>query len=301
MKPSKISILGILVFIFCITSSNKPKDEFWKLPKLLKDRYVFVPQFESDKSKGAFYISIYEVSNLDYREFLYYLKNNNQLEKLAVAKIDSSNWIEEFPNAFNRPFAEHYHKHHAYDNYPVMNVSLDAAKLYCEWLTEIWNEKLAEEDYRLQFMIPNREQWLSAANGGREGATYSWEGQSLRGEDGKLKCNFKALGAEHIYYDSTTNNYGVKSELAAKVKIKDDVYISDKALITAPTNSYQVYGWGLYNLNGNVAEWVSEGLACGGSWNSTGYDVRNESVIKVNHSSSMVGFRPILVFAKKDK
>lgn len=300
MKSFKLFVLGILVLIFLINAGYQPKVGLFKLPKLIKDRYVYVPQIENDKSKGAFYMSIYEVSNLDYREFLYYLKTNGEEDKLEVAMIDTSNWVEEFPKGYNKPLAEHYHKHPAYNNYPVVNISLEAAQLYCEWLTDIWNEKLTDEEYRLKFMIPNRDQWLQAANGQNEDAVYSWADKRLRDKDGQLKCNFKALGAEHIYFDTTRNSYGVKTDLNSKRKIKNDVFIEDKALITAPTEAYEATDLGFYNLNGNAAEWVSEGLACGGSWNSTGYDVRNQSMIKVEHSSCMVGFRPIVVFAQKE-
>ena len=298
MKLLKFGIPCFLVSILLITSSSSPKGDFYKLPKLLKDRYVIVPQTQ-DNAEGAFYMSKYEVSNLDYREFLYDLKAKGKDEGLSIAMLDTANWVKEFPKGFMKPFAKQYHKHPAYNNYPVVNVSLEGAKLYCEWLSGIWNEKLAEEEYRIKFMIPNRDQWLAAANGGREDAVYGWQGKSLRDEDGELKCNFKNLGAEHIYYDHKSKTYGVKTDIGVKDKFKKDVFTSDNAYITAPTESYEAGNFNIFNLNGNVAEWVSDGLACGGSWNSTGYDVRNQSAIKVEHSSCMVGFRPIMVFTKK--
>jgi len=299
MRRFRVLIPGILISILLINSSNKPKGEYYKLPKLLRDRYVMVPQIQGNTA-GAFYMSRYEVSNLDYREFLYSLESQGRKEDLAISKLDTANWIHEFPKGFMKPLAEQYHKHPAYNKYPVVNVSLEGAQLYCQWLSEIWNEKLAEEPYQLNFMIPKREQWLAAANGGREDAVYGWEGKSLRDEDGKLKCNFKNLGAEHIYYDRLNKAYGVKTDIGVKSKIKNDVFFEDNAFITSPTESYEAGISDIFNLNGNAAEWVTEGLACGGSWNSTGYDVRNQSVIKVDHSSCLVGFRPVMVFTKKE-
>jgi len=59
--------------------------------------------------------------------------------------------------------------------------------------------------------------------------------------------------------------------------------------------SYSANKFGLYNVCGNVAEMiVNEGIAVGGSWNSTGYDVRVMSVKKYFEPNPFVGFRPII-------
>jgi hypothetical protein len=50
-------------------------------------------------------------------------------------------------------------------------------------------------------------------------------------------------------------------------------------------------------MNGNVAELVSDvDKAMGGSWNSAGYDVRNESFVSFQQPSSTVGFRPVIIW-----
>jgi hypothetical protein len=53
-------------------------------------------------------------------------------------------------------------------------------------------------------------------------------------------------------------------------------------------------------MNGNVAEMLSEpDIAAGGSWASTGYDIRNESIMAFKDASPYVGFRPIAVLTSK--
>lgn len=55
-------------------------------------------------------------------------------------------------------------------------------------------------------------------------------------------------------------------------------------------------------MNGNAAEWVDEvGLAVGGSWYDTGYDVRNESLRQYNQPDPRVGFRIKLEFEWLDQ
>jgi formylglycine-generating enzyme required for sulfatase activity len=62
--------------------------------------------------------------------------------------------------------------------------------------------------------------------------------------------------------------------------------------LTAPAESYSPNGYGLYNMNGNVAEMISDGdFAVGGSWNSPGYDIRNQSIKKFKGAHPTVGFR----------
>ena len=51
---------------------------------------------------------------------------------------------------------------------------------------------------------------------------------------------------------------------------------------------------------GNVAEMISEkGIALGGSWKDTGYDVRIESTANYTEPSPTVGFRPMMTFIAK--
>ena len=53
----------------------------------------------------------------------------------------------------------------------------------------------------------------------------------------------------------------------------------DNADITAPVASYFPNDFGLYCMNGNVAEWLQEpDMAAGGSWRDVCADIRNESV-----------------------
>jgi hypothetical protein len=55
-------------------------------------------------------------------------------------------------------------------------------------------------------------------------------------------------------------------------------------------------------MSGNVAELLQEpGIAAGGGWNSTGYDIRIESTMKFDGPSPTVGFRPMFTFLMKQE
>lgn len=225
-----------------------------------------------------------EISNQLYTAFLNDLKAKNEVEKLKIAAIDTSNWVKEYGNG-GVNYATYYHNHASYANFPVVNISKAGAELYCAWLTE----KLNAENVGLQFTVrlPVEAEWLRACNPNNNEFPYSWEGPYLRGEKGEVLCNFRRIGAENIYYDSLTQSFLLKEIVPQK--IKESAYSE----LLAPVNSYFPTTLGLYNLNGNVAEFIAEGFAMGGSWRSAGYDVRNESKLNITHSSTEVGFRPV--------
>ena len=277
-----------LAFTFIFLGFKKPND-FLKLPKSIEEQFSFIPSGEVFNGTdsllvNAFYMSSYEVSNKEYNDFLTSVEK--EIEAYNIAKIDTNNWITELEI---KPFSALYHNHIAYEDYPVVNISLDGAKLYCKWLTDKLNAENAQSGYTVEVRLPSRDEWLRASTANHKNAVYSWGESYLRNEKGLFLCNFKQLGSEHIFFNPKTEKYEVKMQSAN----------GSNTTITAPVKSYYPNDFNLYNLNGNVAELVTDGLACGGSWNSTGYDVRNQSAIDYERPSSMIGFRPLLTITKK--
>ncbi|HKK40265.1 MAG TPA: hypothetical protein VJ949_12660, partial [Cryomorphaceae bacterium] len=79
-------------------------------------------------------------------------------------------------------------------------------------------------------------------------------------------------------------------------------HLDDLADVTAPVDGYAAHGFGLRQMNGNVAEILADSdQAAGGSWRSPGYDIRNESLMAFEGASPEVGFRPIAILTKKNK
>ena len=105
MKP--ITFLLSILFIFSFT--GKDGNVF---PKKMQKRYAYIPSGEvkigeDKKSVNGFYMMKTEVSNLDYQEFLYYLKVNGESDKSEIAKVHSEGWeIGEMD-----PIKENYFKH----------------------------------------------------------------------------------------------------------------------------------------------------------------------------------------------
>ncbi len=270
MKAIILASLSLLIFTSEIPNKKKcPSGEF-----------VFIPAGSTiiagqSLSLDAYWISDREVSNCEYNAFLEALKEAGKDEEYAICRIANDKWITE-TSEFNEPYSTYYSTHPAYENYPVVNISHEAALLYCEWLTENSKEK------NINYRLPSRIEWIYAARGGLDIAEYAWGGPYLRNKKGEYMCNFRMIGDEFIHVNDS-NRITVAEEF---------IKTRDLTTITAPVDSYWPNEYGLYNACGNVAEMIDvRGVAMGGSWNDTGYDVRIESEKKYTDPSPFIGFR----------
>jgi len=262
---------------FSFMSSNPIK----QLPKDLRDQFVYIPSGVSIIDGDSFEVrqffgAKYEVTNLEYRRFLFAQNKSASVDAFA---IDSAGWLT-LPG-YTEPIAKVYHRHPAFDNYPVVNISRGAAEEYCKW----YQSELSKQfpDLKINVKLPIRAAWLRMSMPYHRSVAYAWGGQKLTNKKGCVLANFKNFGAENIRFDFSKEKYEVVGSPAD----------TDKFLY--PVDSYAAGRSGQYNLNGNAAEMTSDGFACGGSWNSTGYDIRNESAFEFSGSSPEVGFRVILL------
>jgi formylglycine-generating enzyme required for sulfatase activity len=133
------------------------------------------------------------------------------------------------------------------DHHPVVRVTWEDAAAYCNWLSE--REALAPayvasgESYALAsppttgYRLPTEAEWeLSARYATGAGTKYSW-GESLPVPAGA--GNFADLSAEGM--------------VATTIPSFDDSFPA-----TAPVDGFAANTLGIYNLGGNVAEWVSD-------------------------------------------
>ncbi|MEI6349070.1 MAG: SUMF1/EgtB/PvdO family nonheme iron enzyme [Bacteroidota bacterium] len=294
MKSGAKIRLSIITFLMLVAISTwaqkvtKEKTTYFKTPKGFK----YIPQGNVLLDKDSthlfgFYMLESEVSNIMYKEFLDSLKAQGKTTEFAVANVDTLKWRDKL--AYNEPFVSYYFQHPAYQNYPVVNISYEGAVLYCQWLTEKLNKQSKGKKVKAQ--LPSRAQWVWAARNGTKYNVYSWNGPYLFKNEGGLYCNYYATGDQCVHYNSETKEFeNIKSSIGRNCGI------AESTDIMTPVRSYLPSKFGLYNMNGNVAEMVHEkGIAVGGSWKSPGYDVRNESMLNYTEASTTVGFRPILV------
>ncbi|MGB0888036.1 MAG: SUMF1/EgtB/PvdO family nonheme iron enzyme [Vicingaceae bacterium] len=271
-KKSKRSIVG------------KKNREQWYQP----DPYgfLFIPM-GSYQRKGkeiktqAFYMKQTEVTNLEYRTFLFDLLRQGRKAGFLVAKPDQTRWVKDYPNAFNKPMQENYFSHPAYDDYPVVGISRIGAEMYCKWMTDELN-KVAGEGMVNDFRLPTKFEWEYAAKGGLKEGVYPWGGPYVRNSKGCFLANFRPM---------------------------KDNYTADGAFHTAKANSYNPNEYGLYCMSGNVAEMIidenNEPATKGGSWTSIGHELQiidgPDRFKGFTQPSVDVGFRPVMTYLGRAK
>ena len=108
--------------------------------------------FENDNTRrrvtvNSFYMDETEVSNLDWMEYLYWLKDPaNIADKDARAELyyealpDTLVWRR--PLSYNEPWVTNYLRHPAYQDYPVVGITWVQAQEYCKWRTDRVNEDM---------------------------------------------------------------------------------------------------------------------------------------------------------------
>ncbi|MBD3639088.1 MAG: SUMF1/EgtB/PvdO family nonheme iron enzyme [Crocinitomicaceae bacterium] len=278
-----------LIFACAILAAFSFTQKQKKLKKL--DGYVFVPSGSIERegqqySCAAFWMSDHEVTNGEYGFFLKHLLKEGRTDAYKKALPDTSAWTN--IGGHLTSMRDHYLSHPAYMNYPVVNVSTEGVKLYCEYLTE--QLKTIYGDQINPFRLPTRKEWMYAASGGNNRYIYSWGGPEMRNDKGDYLANFRRVGD----YNITLTPEGPK---VVEDSLRFSYPIDDNAYITAPSKSYYENEFGLYNMCGNVAELVAdEKTVVGGDWHSPGYDIRIESKRKFTGPSPFVGFRPVMTF-----
>ncbi|MFY1047747.1 gliding motility lipoprotein GldK [Chryseobacterium sp. GP-SGM7] len=220
-------------------------------------------------------------------------------ESIAIYP-DTTVWVNDFHFTYNEPLFEQYFWHKAYKDYPVVGVTWDQARAYCNFRSKLksdYNESLKRRQQRpLEFRLPNEMEWEYAARGGKENADYPWGGPYLMDDRGCYLANFKPKRGSYME-DEVKGTY----------------------TYTAPVKKFKKNGFGLFDMAGNVSEWTVSGYnnsaygfsstlnpsitakadnkksVRGGSWKDVGYMLMNGRRDWENKDSarSYIGFRTV--------
>lgn len=233
------------------------------------------------KVGDSLFASKYEVTNAAYLTFLQTLSKTATLYKKA--QVDSIGWKK---CVNNMQELNAYHRHAAFANYPVVNISFEAAEAYCKWLTDTYNQTTGRKYKQVLFRLPTEIEWESAARSGRTEGMYAWDGFEIMDNKGSYVCNFGDL-----LLMSNTN--------ARRSKKHTNATASDHHIITAPVTSYKPNTFGLFNMCGNAAEMTLEkGYSKGGSWYSKREKLEVSQSETYQNAEPFLGFRVFMKIIK---
>jgi formylglycine-generating enzyme required for sulfatase activity len=269
LKNLIIIIAGIGIGFVLMSFSAKRDKNNYSAKDIEKD-FKCLSCLSLEVSDHAKYVSQYEVTNQDYRRFLKSLKENNQ-DLYSQCIYDSTKWSTYYSKSFLLPLQDHYHSHPAYNRYPIVNITTDAAKAYCNWLTEYYNKLEGRKFQEVKFRLPNNWEWIKACRP-LINSQLPWYGFNPCNEEGKYRANLK-------YKDWVSDEYFVE-------------YTIDNALTTTMVGMSDLNTNGLYDIIGNVAEMLDSNMqAKGGSWNSFMEDCYVSKTQTYEEANPELGFR----------
>jgi formylglycine-generating enzyme required for sulfatase activity len=141
---------------------------------------------------------------------------------------DVNVWSKDFPNSQTDMIMKDYFTNSAFDDYPVVGVTWKQARAYAYWRTMVARDDAGGflAQYNLPYSLPSEAQWVYAA----QGMANSQDSLvSLRDSKNRLNANFKQ---------------------------EEGDYTQDGSSYTVPVMAYAPNELGIYNLLGNVSEWV---------------------------------------------
>lgn len=235
-----------------------------------EDVMAFRDNMERTVSIANFYMDETEISNNDFREFLFDMKKKVSADSLL--KLEPAENVWSGAMSFNDMYQSYYFRFPGFNFYPVAGVSWSQAITYSQWRTEFVQDLIRKEreldstftktqliergvalaDYRL----PTEAEWEYAAKAmiGTQyldenqeyGRIYPWDGRGIRnpynvkrkGKQGDFLANFKRGRGD---YGGISGN-----------QTNDGAIILTNVYDMAPND------FGLYHMAGNMNEWVQD-------------------------------------------
>jgi formylglycine-generating enzyme required for sulfatase activity len=207
-------------------------------------------------TQQSFYMSKFEVSNELYVAFLNSIRDSS-IQKAFFPKDE--NWYSE------TDLLQYQHYTSQFPNHPVVNITKEAMTAFCIWLTDRYNNDPLRRYEYVEFSLPTLEQQLVASSCGLNLCPYSWGGPYKMNAKGEYMMNFNPL-LDYVRYDEKklTNVSAYRRSQLAILKMSRAL---DGYELTAPVNAFYPCKYGMHNLNGNVAEVVSNSdIVFGGSF-----------------------------------
>jgi formylglycine-generating enzyme required for sulfatase activity len=248
-----------------------------------------------------------EIENEVYDKFLLDLLKQRRYDDLEVAKIEDVDWDLLLNERYKELSYDEIFVHGKPDEakFPVLNITYEAAVMYCEWLTNIYNnlEHKKKKYKKVEFRLPTEKEWEYLAKSGRDNiVNFPWGDRIVKDYPNRDfdMCVTNIRGCMLSNIDGYSVPLDVSEDATCPASIEEKFASLDGGIFPVKTTSYIPNYFGLYNVIGNVAEMVQEkGVAKGGSWNSSMDEAKIGEKTMYEGSSPEVGFRVVMIVKEK--
>lgn len=270
MQLIKFTILLAAIAFANVANAQKLKN---KLPRSVKkelkdfkeipaDTVKFYPykskkREEKAKTVSNFYISAFEVTNNDWRAF--YTAMVTKLGKDEAKRFlpDTTVWTKSFPTASNQMMVDFYYGNKVYGKYPVVGITWNQAKAYADWKTDDINNKLKAKGakYSVVMRLPTANEWDYVAFPIKQYIANNVLENVIEGGYGDYLWNLNP------YSYGTIDKHGYQANFGPIMDTTGFIFksfVDDGGFYPLPARCYWPNERGLYNIRGNVEEWVSD-------------------------------------------
>ncbi|MEM8567273.1 MAG: SUMF1/EgtB/PvdO family nonheme iron enzyme [Bacteroidota bacterium] len=245
----------------------------------------------------AIYVDATEITNLNYLEYLHYLKLDSTDQQYVKALPDTTVWSGIYDDPLASAFVYDYFRGTEFRNFPVVGISRQQATDYCEWRSAAVNQKLDTTSFRVKYYLPSPDEWYSAA--------LSSSSYQITPEPVDLnRMKFLTDDLNEIKKRSQTN--------LSRAKLRKELigfYERNPILLFENLSSSEEFefknylgvgggpkrslpGRNVNNIRGNISELTSEPyIAMGGNWTLTFEETVPELQLTYQEPSALIGFR----------
>lgn len=279
------------------------------LVKLNKNLYTKIPAYKTVHAGESvildgFAIRNVGITNLEYKAFLADLLAHNRNEDYLTCEVHTENWTKH--GCYK--LANDYFQEKTYNDFPVVNISFEAAKLFCKWLEEETGDYIRQNNLKLKALrirLPYDEEWVFSAREGYAKIAFEKGYNTIYDESAGLvnrsftnrvelvKKHAERVDTLYSYY--ATNRYGWEEKDMTDFFANGLNYYASEPVDTILAERMKVLG-----KFGHVSEMVPQKnnnklWLSGLSWKNKEEYQKLEQEFKANASSPFVGFRIIVI------